>query len=185
MPKALWTALVGPSTCLSSGPSESLPGQVVKFTASLVLSQISCIRICIIASSQVTFIPCSEQHWLELTLPHLLLTSYPLKELPAALQFRTPLVPSPRTAWTAAFLQMPGEYRSPGLGWRRVCGFCSMASGPDGQLLPSSWFGGRAHSKSADQTKGEGGQSIDNDQVCTWVQACQLSLEGLCRFSRI
>ena len=51
-----WSGL---STCPVVWARSEVPpvGKVVRSTASLALSQISCIRICILASSQMTFIP--------------------------------------------------------------------------------------------------------------------------------
>lgn len=48
-----------PSTCPVVWARSEVPpvGKVVRSAASLVLSRISSIRICILASSQVTFIP--------------------------------------------------------------------------------------------------------------------------------
>lgn len=49
----------GPPTCPVVWARSEVPpmDKVVRSAASLVLSRISCIRICILASSQVTFIP--------------------------------------------------------------------------------------------------------------------------------
>ena len=51
-----WSGL---STCPVVWARSEVPpvGKVVRSAASLALSQISCIRICILASSQMTFIP--------------------------------------------------------------------------------------------------------------------------------
>lgn len=167
---------LGHPLALSSGPGVRYHLWAKWLSAHLWSSPRSCIKVCIIASSPGDLYPrCSEQHWLELTLPHLLLTELPSqgRKLPAALQFRPHWCPH-ETAWTSAFLPVPGEYHSLGLG----CGVWSSVPWPRALakascFLQAGFEAVRAHRNGgADQTKGEGGQSIDNDQVCTWVQAC-------------